>query len=41
MRASLKVCESADPKGLYKKAKKGEIKNFIGIDSKYESLDKL
>jgi adenylyl-sulfate kinase len=29
-------CESRDPKGLYKKARKGEIPNFTGIDSPYE-----
>jgi len=33
----LSVCESRDPKGLYKKARAGEIKNFTGIDSAYES----
>ena len=33
---SLAVCESRDPKGLYKKARSGEIKNFTGIDSPYE-----
>lgn len=33
----LKICEQRDPKGLYKKARKGEIKNFTGIDSKYEA----
>lgn len=32
----LAVCESRDPKGLYKKARAGEIKNFTGIDSVYE-----
>lgn len=32
----LDVCEARDPKGLYKKARKGEIKNFTGIDSVYE-----
>ncbi|MCL1049570.1 adenylyl-sulfate kinase [Shewanella abyssi] len=32
----LEVCESRDPKGLYKKARAGEIKNFTGIDSSYE-----
>jgi len=32
-------CESRDPKGLYKKAKSGEIKNFTGISSKYEEPD--
>ena len=30
------VCESRDPKGLYKKARAGEIKNFTGIDSDYD-----
>ncbi|NOH30116.1 adenylyl-sulfate kinase [Vibrio mediterranei] len=34
--ASLAVCEARDPKGLYKKARAGEIKNFTGIDSEYE-----
>lgn len=33
----LEVCEQRDPKGLYKKARSGEIKNFTGIDSTYES----
>jgi bifunctional enzyme CysN/CysC len=33
---SLKTCESRDPKGLYKKAKSGEILNFTGISSPYE-----
>ncbi len=32
----LEVCESRDVKGLYKKARKGEIKGFTGIDSPYE-----
>lgn len=32
----LNVCESRDPKGLYKKARAGEIKDFTGIDSPYE-----
>ncbi|EHD0092272.1 adenylyl-sulfate kinase [Vibrio vulnificus] len=34
--ASLEVCEQRDPKGLYKKARAGEIANFTGIDSEYE-----
>ena len=34
---SLEVCEKRDPKGLYKKARNGAIKNFTGIDSPYES----
>ncbi|OLQ87402.1 adenylyl-sulfate kinase [Vibrio panuliri] len=33
----LEVCESRDPKGLYKKARAGEIKHFTGIDSVYEA----
>lgn len=33
---SLDVCMQRDPKGLYKKAQKGEIKDFTGIDSPYE-----
>lgn len=33
----LEVCEQRDPKGLYKKARSGDIKNFTGIDSAYES----
>lgn len=32
----IEVCETRDPKGLYRKARKGEIKNFTGIDSVYE-----
>jgi bifunctional enzyme CysN/CysC len=32
----LEICESRDPKGLYKKARAGELKNFTGIDSDYE-----
>ena len=34
--ADLSVCEERDPKGLYKKARLGEIKNFTGIDAPYE-----
>jgi len=34
--APLAVCEQRDVKGLYKKARAGEIKNFTGIDSDYE-----
>ena len=33
---SLNVAEERDPKGLYKKARAGEIKNFTGIDDPYE-----
>ena len=32
----LKVCEERDPKGLYKKVRKGEIKQFTGVDDPYE-----
>jgi adenylylsulfate kinase len=32
----IEVCESRDPKGLYKKARAGEIKGFTGIDDPYE-----
>jgi len=32
----LEVCEKRDPKGLYQKARLGEISNFTGIDSPYE-----
>ncbi|MDN3608915.1 adenylyl-sulfate kinase [Vibrio ostreicida] len=35
--ASLEVCEQRDPKGLYKKARAGEISHFTGIDSDYEA----
>lgn len=32
----IEICEQRDPKGLYKKARNGEIKNFTGIDSDYD-----
>lgn len=35
--ASLETCEKRDPKGLYKKARAGEIKGFTGIDDPYEA----
>jgi bifunctional enzyme CysN/CysC len=35
----LDVCEARDPKGLYGKARRGEIPNFTGIDSPYEAPD--
>jgi len=35
--APLDVVEARDPKGLYKKARRGELKNFTGIDSVYEA----
>lgn len=34
---SLAVCEQRDPKGLYRKARAGQIPNFTGIDSAYEA----
>jgi len=34
---SLEQCEQRDPKGLYAKARRGELKNFTGIDSPYEA----
>ncbi|WP_251978016.1 adenylyl-sulfate kinase [Salinicola avicenniae] len=34
--APLDTCESRDPKGLYQRARSGEIRNFTGIDSPYE-----
>jgi len=37
--ASLEVCESRDVKGLYKRARAGEIKNYTGINSPYEAPD--
>ncbi len=36
VKAPLEVCEERDPKGLYKKARAGEIKHFTGIDDPYE-----
>ena len=38
--ASLETCEKRDPKGLYKKARAGEIKNFTGISDPYEAPEK-
>ena len=35
--ADIDVCESRDTKGLYKKARLGEIKEFTGISSPYEA----
>lgn len=37
VKASLETCESRDPKGLYKMAREGKIKNFTGIDDPYEA----
>jgi adenylylsulfate kinase len=38
--ASLETCEKRDPKGLYKKARAGEIQNFTGISDPYEAPTK-
>ncbi len=38
--ASLATCEARDPKGLYKKARAGQIKGFTGIDAPYEAPEK-
>lgn len=37
VKASIETCEERDPKGLYKKARAGQIPNFTGLDSPYES----
>jgi len=36
----VELCEQRDPKGLYKKARRGEVKNFTGIDSAFEAPEK-
>jgi len=36
VKCPLEICEARDPKGLYKKARQGIIKNFTGIDAPYE-----
>jgi adenylylsulfate kinase len=38
-KTSLEACESRDVKGLYKRARSGEIRNYTGIDSPYEAPD--
>jgi adenylylsulfate kinase-like enzyme len=38
--APIAACEKRDPRGLYQKARKGEIKGFTGIDSPYEPPQK-
>lgn len=38
--APLELCEQRDPKGLYKKARAGEISHFTGIDSPYETPER-
>lgn len=37
IRASLSACEQRDPKGLYARARRGDLKGFTGIDSPYET----
>jgi adenylylsulfate kinase len=39
VKCPIEVCENRDPKGLYKKARKGEIPEFTGISSPYETPD--
>ena len=39
VKADLAICEGRDPKGLYKKARKGEIAEFTGISAPYEEPD--
>jgi bifunctional enzyme CysN/CysC len=36
----IEVCERRDPKGLYRKARAGQLKNFTGIDSPYEAPER-
>ena len=36
----LEICEARDPKGLYKKARAGQLKGFTGIDDPYEAPEK-
>jgi adenylylsulfate kinase len=38
--APLHVCEARDPKGLYKKARAGELPNFTGVDDPYEAPER-
>ena len=40
VKCSLKECEKRDTKGMYKKARKGEIKDFTGISAPYEEPEK-
>ncbi len=40
VKCDLAECEKRDPKGLYKKARAGEIKGFTGIDDPYEAPEK-
>ena len=38
--APIEVCEARDPKGMYKRARAGEIKGFTGVDDPYEAPEK-
>jgi len=40
VKCSVDVCETRDPKGLYKKARAGIIKNYTGVDAPYEEPEK-
>lgn len=40
VKCSVEECERRDPKGLYKKARKGEIQNFTGISAPYEAPER-
>lgn len=40
VQCSLRVAESRDPKGLYKKARRGEIKDFTGVQAPYEEPER-
>ncbi len=40
IKADLELCEQRDPKGLYKKARRGEIQDFTGVSAPYEPPDK-
>jgi len=39
VKCDVAICEKRDPKGLYQKARKGQIQNFTGIDAPYEEPD--
>ncbi|MBI2967267.1 MAG: adenylyl-sulfate kinase [Bacteroidetes bacterium] len=41
VKCPLEICEQRDTKGLYKKARKGEIKDFTGVNAPYEEPDKV
>ena len=40
VQASVEECEKRDPKGLYKKARAGEIKDFTGVSAPYEAPER-